>query len=101
MRALYWFTDRYRVSVSCADDGTLSVCFNVKPDAVGIDDLASEFQNALLDAQLRLEIGEETAAIRNLIVAKAFAEGELLEDAPVGDWHDPVGWKSKDSSGRG
>ena len=22
---------------------------------------------------------------------KAFAEGDLLDDAPVGDWHDPVG----------
>jgi hypothetical protein len=49
-----------------------------------------EFENSLLDAQLRVEIARETAVVRELIVAKAFAEGDLLEDSPVGDWKDPV-----------
>jgi His-Xaa-Ser system protein HxsD len=53
--------------------------------------IIGDFENALLDAQLRVEISRETSQIRELIVAKAFAEGDLLDDAPVGDWRDPVG----------
>jgi hypothetical protein len=49
-----------------------------------------EFENALLDHQLRFEIARETATLRELIVAKAFAEGDVLEDPPVGDDSDPV-----------
>jgi len=56
-----------------------------------LEPLLGEFQNALLDFQLRVEIGRETKQIRELIVAKAFAEGDLLDDAPVADWRDPVG----------
>jgi hypothetical protein len=33
--------------------------------------------------------------MRELIVAKAFAEGDLLDDAPIGDWRDPVAQNSK------
>jgi hypothetical protein len=47
-----------------------------------------EFENALLDHQLRFEIARETATLRELIVAKAFAEGDVLEDPPVGDDRD-------------
>jgi His-Xaa-Ser system protein HxsD len=53
--------------------------------------LIGDFQNAILDFQLRIEIGRETGPIRELIVAKAFAEGDLLDEPPVGDWRDPVG----------
>jgi hypothetical protein len=43
-----------------------------------------------LDWQVRLDIQRETASLRELIVAKAFAEGNLLEDSPIGDDRDPV-----------
>jgi len=89
-RAAYWFTDRYSVEVSRTSDRRLAVFLRAKnPNARG-DRLKEDFRNALIDAQLRSRIADETAQIRTLIVAKAFAEGELLDDAPPGDWRDPV-----------
>ena len=73
--------------------GTGSSLSTLKPRANNHDIrvLIGDFQNAILDFQLRVEIGRETAPIRELIIAKAFAEGDLLDDPPVGDWRDPVG----------
>jgi His-Xaa-Ser system protein HxsD len=45
---------------------------------------------ALLDAELREQVQAETAEIRELIIAKAFAESGVLEDAPPGTFEDPV-----------
>jgi His-Xaa-Ser system protein HxsD len=47
--------------------------------------VAGEFANALLDQQLRLDVERETRTLRELIVAKAFAESGVFEDRPVGD----------------
>jgi His-Xaa-Ser system protein HxsD len=41
--------------------------------------IAGEFSNALLEQSLRSRIAEETRAIRELIVAQAFCEGDLLD----------------------
>jgi len=89
-RAVYWFTGRFRVDIRRAEPGRLVVIFDPKVNDVPTTDVASEFRDALIDAQVRVRIAHETAPIRNLIVAKAFAEGNLLDDAPVGDWRDPV-----------
>jgi len=39
----------------------------------------SRFTAAVLDAELRLQIGRETAGVRELILAKAFSEAGVLE----------------------
>ena len=90
LRASYWFTDQYSVEVSRASEGKLAVLFRPKNPPFDRERLERDFRNALIDARLRTRIAEETAPIRRLIVAKAFAEGELLEDEPVGDWRDPI-----------
>ncbi len=90
LRACHWFTDRCYLFISRSEPNVLSVRVRAKPGGLDLRAVAGEFQNALLDAQLRVEIAHETAKIRELIVAKAFAEGDLLEDAPVGEWHDPA-----------
>jgi|SRR5579872_2236542 len=87
--ATYWFTDRCFVTLS-RSSGMISVRLQPKNEKVDLRLVASELKDALLDAQLRVEIGRETADVRSLIVAKAFAEGDLLEENPVGDWRDPV-----------
>ena len=94
-RATYWFTDRCFVSLS-KSHGVIAVRLRSKGKTVDLRQVASQLQDSILDAQLRLEIGQETAQIRNLIVAKAFAEGDLLEDDPVGDWRDPLIAKQSD-----
>ena len=90
LRACNWFTDRVSLTVSEAGPGKIDVRLKAHPGKVDLESLIGELENALLDAQVRIEISRETAAVRELIVAKAFAEGDLLEDAPAGEWHDPV-----------
>lgn len=97
LRACYWFTDRCHVFVSRVEPGVLSVRITAKPGGAELDSVVGDFENALLDAQLRREIGQETARIRELIVAKAFAEGDL-DDAPAGEWRDPVGLRDTDGN---
>jgi hypothetical protein len=49
-----------------------------------------EIFDAFVDSQLRVEIQAETAGVRELIIAKAFAESGVLEDPPPGTFADPV-----------
>ena len=55
-----------------------------------LEQVAGEFMNALLDHQLRTEIEHQTGKVRQILVAKAFAEAGLLEDTPPGTVADPV-----------
>lgn len=90
LRALYWYTDRAYILVKSTEIG-YEVCFTKKPNTtVSIQEVAGEFMNTLLDQSIRHQINRETGRIRELIVAKAFAEGNLLEDPPPGDDRDPV-----------
>jgi His-Xaa-Ser system protein HxsD len=90
LKTCYWFTNRCYVFISRHDEQHLAVRLSSKRNGIGLAAIAGEFENALLDHQLRFEIARETATIRELIVAKAFAEGNAIEDPPVGDDRDPV-----------
>jgi His-Xaa-Ser system protein HxsD len=91
LRTCYWFTDRCYIFISRDGEERFAVHLRLKqPHTSVLDDIAGEFTNALLDFELRAQLERETATIRELIVAKAFAEGNLLDDAPVGDDRDPV-----------
>ena len=89
LRACYWFTDRCYLFVSRPAPNRLAVSVRAKAPAA-LEALAGDLSNALLDYQVRLDIERETHNLRELIVAKAFAEGNLLDDPPVGDDRDPV-----------
>jgi His-Xaa-Ser system protein HxsD len=100
LKTCYWFTNRCYVFISRHDKQHLAVRLASKPSSSALDAIAGEFENALLDHQLRFEIAKETATLRELIVAKAFAEGNALEDLPVGDDRDPVEQAASGSSHR-
>jgi His-Xaa-Ser system protein HxsD len=90
LRACYWFSDRCHSFVTQSNPGILSITLTPKPEGPPIGSLVADFEDALLEQQLRWEIGQTTSQIRELIVAKAFAEADILEDAPVGDYRDPL-----------
>jgi His-Xaa-Ser system protein HxsD len=90
LRTCYWFTDRCYIFISASDENRLKVHLRLKPGDSDLETIAGEFGNALLDFELRAELGKETATVRELIIAKAFADSNILEDSPVGDDRDPV-----------
>jgi His-Xaa-Ser system protein HxsD len=100
LKACYWLTrdltfaleeQETRYAIAIALRTVHATLDNPKP--AKIEDLISEFFDALLDSQLRIDVQQETASIRELIIAKAFAESGVLEDPPPGTFEDPVALK--------
>jgi His-Xaa-Ser system protein HxsD len=99
LRAAYWFSkDLYVEFPPSEGKSTFTVVLKAKNTIPTLDDpkpktlgqLASEFQNALVDSELRVRVQKETSAVRELLIAKAFAEAGVLEDDPPGSFDDPV-----------
>ncbi len=90
LRTCYWFTDRCYLFVSRSGPNVFSVRIRAKASTVDLGTISGEFENSLVDQQVRRDIESETSRLRELIVAKAFAEGQGLDDAPGGDVRDPV-----------
>jgi His-Xaa-Ser system protein HxsD len=97
LRAFYWLGKNLHSRIDDCD-GHLRVTIGLRvttptlsqPQVKKIDEWLPEIFDALLDSQLRVEIQTETAAVRELIIAKAFAESGILEDPPPGTFGDPV-----------
>lgn len=79
-RVCYSFTDRCYLFLEPAtkDTGVVVRITGKKPD-FDLDTVAGEFSNALIDERVRRDIATETMSIRELIVAQAFAEVDILD----------------------
>jgi len=75
LRTCHVFTARCHLFVRAIEDGAAIVEMS--------DDLTGEFKNALLDNQLRARIADETRTIRELLVAQAFCEADLLDRSEI------------------
>ncbi len=93
-RTCYMFTDRTYLYLRRENPGHVSVYITPKDQAGDLAAMAGEFVNELLDYQVRSLVSAESGKIRELIVAQAFAEGNLLdessEDEAAGQ-SDPIG----------
>ncbi|MGF7230966.1 His-Xaa-Ser system protein HxsD [Arachidicoccus sp.] len=93
LKCLYWYGDKFHTSISLAD---FSYVVSLKPlinSNIHDDELIlylQKFERDLIDFQIRDIIAIETKNIRDILVAKAFSNGEFDED-PVGEIEDPVG----------
>lgn len=79
-RSCYWLTDRAYVYLSPQRGDLIEVTVVSKREATATDRLAWEFLNDLIDQRLRIDINRETAAVREMIVAQAFAEADVVDD---------------------
>lgn len=79
LRACHPFTSRCYVVPHAAANGRLAVEFIAREKDDTLHDLAGSFANTLLDTRLRVVVAEETRAIRELLVAQAFCEADLLD----------------------
>jgi His-Xaa-Ser system protein HxsD len=93
-RVCYLFTDRCYLFLS-SDDNTpvIQVRFTRKSPDTDLSEMAGEFSNELINQKVRLDIAVETKAIRELIVAQAFAEADLFDrgDSEASYLDDPRG----------
>ena len=88
LRAIYKFTDRcYVLLHSDTAPHHCVVHLTAKSPSSELEQLVGEFGNELLDQQLRQRLEQQFGEIRSLIVAQAFAEGNLLDrDRDEGDY---------------
>jgi His-Xaa-Ser system protein HxsD len=95
LKSSYKFTDRCHVFIHKHE--TREDCWTVviKPKTVDVSTLevVGDFSNELIDQRLRERLEQQFGDVRTLIVAQAFAEGNLLDaERADGDYEtDPNG----------
>jgi His-Xaa-Ser system protein HxsD len=95
LKCLYWYGDRFHTTLTLADADTYAITLallsqsTVKEDEMPL--YLQKLERDLVDFQLRDLIAKETGNIRDLLVAKAFSNGEFDEEPP-GEVSDPVGF---------
>lgn len=94
LRAAYKLTARAHVFTEPTEPsgGRWTVTFRAR-GGQDIEAVIGDFANELIDQRLREEMSLEMAPLRELVVAQAFAEGNLLDALrDEGDWEeDPQG----------
>jgi His-Xaa-Ser system protein HxsD len=101
-KAAYKFGDRCFIHIETTDDHRIRVTLQPKRVIDNLDHLSGEFQNEVLDQELREAVAQETEGIRNLLLAQAFSATSLLD--PVGeiadDEVDPLNIRPSDQQNR-
>src|SRR5262245_39473187 len=92
LKTAYKFTDRLFVILVPGEGSAVVAILSAKAPRTDLATLVGEFQNELLDQRLREVLECEFGAIRNLLVAQAFSEGNLLRSETDDDYErDPDG----------
>ena len=95
LKTLYWFGDKFLLDITTKDENYILSLKPLSSLSMSDDDLEhylQKIQRDLIDFSLRETINKETINIRELLIAKAFSNGEY-EEAPPGDISDPVGFQ--------
>jgi His-Xaa-Ser system protein HxsD len=94
-KCLYWYGDKFHTTVSLVDSETylisLKTLSNANIKGEELETYLQKLERDLVDYQLREMIIKETQNVRDLLVAKAFSNGEF-DEHPPGDISDPVGF---------
>lgn len=77
-KTCYWFTDKCYLFLDKEDDKIIVFFKPKKEQSVDLNTIASDFLNELINQRVRTDVNNETGKIRELIVAQAFAEVNLL-----------------------
>jgi His-Xaa-Ser system protein HxsD len=85
LKATYKFTNNWYVQLTKTAENTVTVFFTPKEPINHSINTRGEFLNELLDQGLREQIGSETLAVRNLIMAHALSKLDLIHSANDSD----------------
>ena len=81
LNTAYLFTNKCHVDLRSYGDKTAEVIFTQKPNSeLEIEVIAKDFLNELIDQQLRVNIDQETKAIKELIIKEAFAPLDIIKE---------------------
>lgn len=98
-KCLYWYGDKFHTNVAFADSNTFKISITPLTTANIIAEELEFYQQKLerdlIDFHLRDIVTKETQNIRDLLIAKAFSNGEFDEE-PIGEVSDPVGFNVND-----
>ena len=95
LKTMYWFGDKFLVDIAIKEENFLVSLKPLSSLNLSSDDLEHYLQKAqrdLIDFSLREIINKETTNIRELLIAKAFSNGEY-DETPLGEISDPVGFE--------
>lgn len=97
LKTCYWYSRAFNFDVKHISEKQILVRLGPKDGKPSREDLKSEFIAMATDFSLRERIEARTNGVRELLLAKAFAESGVLEDSPTGIFVDEVE-REKDSS---
>ena len=94
-KCLYWYGNRFHTSVSLLNESTYSIQLKLlagqQMAETELELHLQKLERDLIDFNLRDIVTQETRNVRDLLIAKAFSNGEFDED-PSGELSDPVGF---------
>ena len=96
LKTCYWFSRHYTFELKHGD-GRTTVRLLPKDATLPTSAVHGEFLAMATDFSLRERIEARTANIREILLAKAFAESGVLEDSPAGIFVDQVEQDKPDS----
>jgi His-Xaa-Ser system protein HxsD len=94
-KCMYWYGGKFHTNISMYDKSTYRI--SIKPvndieyNSEKLKQLLFQLERDLIDFNLRDIVTKETQNLRDLLVAKAFSNGEFDENPP-GEISDPIGF---------
>lgn len=90
-KCFYWYAANFDVVITNKETEFYLIQLKPRSEDVNFEQTASKIKRDLIDFKLRHIVTTETKVIRELIIAKAFANFEADED-PLTELTDPVGF---------
>lgn len=92
-KCFYWYTADFEIDITSANTTQYKVVLISKAETtIDFTILVDRIKQNLIDFKLREIVNKETQTIRELIIAKAFANYEIDVDLPQSEISDPVGF---------
>jgi His-Xaa-Ser system protein HxsD len=92
-KCFYWYTGDFEVDINSGDEYRCQVNLIAKATIdYDFDMVIDRVKQNLIDFKLRELVNRETTTIRELIIAKAFANYEMDAEIPNSEISDPVGF---------
>ncbi len=78
-KAVYKFSGRCLINIQLVGERQVRLTVECQDAAINVEDLKREIQCEVTDQELREVILDETAGVRNLLLAEAFSATSLIE----------------------